>query len=127
MKNIFYSLRNLSNRYKKNNRIIDGNTTVKDVVYSVVLGLLKSILWILLPSLLLYNLSIYPFIYQLMPIWIYIIVNVFIYLSIYYYYKHLKLRVNEIKDLNTKLLLIMEFMFSLFVTTIILIIFLSFV
>ncbi|HHT98948.1 MAG TPA: hypothetical protein GXZ79_02555 [Acholeplasma sp.] len=127
MKNIFYSLRNLSNRYKKNNRIIDGNTTVKDVVYSVVLGLLKSILWILLPSLLLYNLSIYPFIYQLMPIWIYIIVNVFIYLSIYYYYKHLKLRVNEIKDLNTKLLLNMEFMFSLFVTTIILIIFLSFV
>lgn len=127
MKNIFYSLRNLSNRYKKNNRIIDGNTAVKDVVYSVVLGLLKSILWILLPSLLLYNLSIYPFIYQLMPIWIYIIVNVFIYLSIYYYYKHLKLRVNEIKDLNTKLLLNMEFMFSLFVTTIILIIFLSFV
>jgi hypothetical protein len=127
MKNIFYSLRNLSNRYKKNNRIIDGNTTVKDVVYSVVLGLLKSILWILLPSLLLYNLSIYPFIYQLMPIWIYIIVNVFIYLSIYYYYKHLKLRVNEIKDLNTKLLLNMEFMFSLFVTTTILIIFLSFV
>lgn len=127
MKNIFYSLRNLLNRYKKNNRIIDGNTTVKDVVYSVVLGLLKSILWILLPSLLLYNLSIYPFIYQLMPIWIYIIVNVFIYLSIYYYYKHLKLRVNEIKDLNTKLLLNMEFMFSLFVTTIILIIFLSFV
>lgn len=127
MKNIFYSLRNLSNRYKKNNRIIDGNTTVKDVVYSVVLGLLKSILWILLPSLLLYNLSIYPFIYQLMPIWIYIIVNVFIYLSIYYYYKHLKLRVNEIKDLNTKLLLNMEFMFSLFVTTVILIIFLSFV
>lgn len=127
MKNIFYSLRNLLNRYKKNNRVIDGNTTVKDVVYSVVLGLLKSILWILLPSLLLYNLSIYPFIYQLMPIWIYIIVNVFIYLSIYYYYKHLKLRVNEIKDLNTKLLLNMEFMFSLFVTTIILIIFLSFV
>lgn len=127
MKNIFYSLRNLLNRYKKNNRIIDGNTTVKDVVYSVVLGLLKSILWILLPSLLLYNLSIYPFIYQLMPIWIYIIVNVFIYLSIYYYYKHLKLRVNEIKDLNTKLLLNMEFMFSLFVTTIILIIFFSFV
>lgn len=127
MKNIFYSLRNLLNRYKKNNRIIDGNTTVKDVVYSVVLGLLKSILWILLPSLLLYNLSIYPFIYQLMPIWIYIIVNVFIYLSIYYYYKHLKLRVNEIKDLNTKLLLNMEFMFSLFVTTTILIIFLSFV
>jgi len=127
MKNIFYSLRNLLNRYKKNNRIIDGHTTVKDVVYSVVLGLLKSILWILLPSLLLYNLSIYPFIYQLMPIWIYIIVNVFIYLSIYYYYKHLKLRVNEIKDLNTKLLLNMEFMFSLFVTTVILIIFLSFV
>lgn len=127
MKNIFYSLRNLLNRYKKNNRIIDGHTTVKDVVYSVVLGLLKSILWILLPSLLLYNLSIYPFIYQLMPIWIYIIVNVFLYLSIYYYYKHLKLRVNEIKDLNTRLLLNMEFMFSLFVTTVILIIFLSFV